>query len=91
MAKKADLIVLRTKPEVIEALGGYEATSKLTGATYNNVLQWPAADKFPARYCIVMLGELERRGYTASPKLWGQVLPNNWSQSQNTRVLAIAS
>jgi hypothetical protein len=62
---------LTNAAEVSEALGGPEGIARLTGAKRTTIWNWIGYFKaFPPRTYVVMIQELERRGYTASPHLW---------------------
>ena len=79
MAKSArDSKRLDTKVEVMTALGGIGAVSRLTGADYGAVENWKRAASFPPRYFLVMWLELASRGYIAPASLWDQrEIPRN--------------
>jgi hypothetical protein len=64
---------LTTTTQVIDALGGVRAVCGLTGAAYTAAHNWIRARNFPARYFLVMLAALQRKGLTAPPELWGMV------------------
>ena len=66
---------LKTKQEVLQALGGEHAVAALTGSDYKNVEGWRRADKFPSRYFLVMWFALHTQGSDAPPELWGVVTP----------------
>lgn len=68
---------LKTTIEVLSALGGIHPVAALTEADWKNVEMWKRAEKFPARYFLVMWFELVRRGYSAPPSLWNQNLSRN--------------
>jgi hypothetical protein len=72
---------LKTKEEVLEALGGDHGAAALTGSDYKNVETWKRARTFPSRYFLVMTFALHQRGYTAPPELWGQVTPAQRKQA----------
>ena len=66
-------INLRSVPAVIKVFGGNQAILAFTESTYRqSVSNWRRFGQFPARYHHKMTGWLDRRGYTASPALWGQ-------------------
>ena len=67
--------ILRTKREVVEALGGKAAVAELIGAKGPYVVQnYLLKDRhFSADTYCIMKEELELRGYAASPRLWGQI------------------
>lgn len=73
MAKRIESRRLRTKAEVMEELGGLEGLSVLTGSGYKATENWTRAKTFPARFHALMTFELRKRGFSASPSLWGQV------------------
>jgi hypothetical protein len=61
---------LRTVRDVIAALGGTSRVAELTGTRYTAAHNWHG-DGFPARTYVVLMRELEARGLTADPELWG--------------------
>jgi predicted carbohydrate-binding protein with CBM5 and CBM33 domain len=69
---RSNKTVLLTAADIIDALGGYRKVQNLTGAGYTSVCNWKAFGAFPARYYVVMMRTLEKRGYSASPTLWDQ-------------------
>jgi hypothetical protein len=77
MARRTNDSTLTTTRQVIAALGGVSAVCELTGAAYTAVHNWLGAPHFPARYFLVMLAALKRRGKTARPELWGMVVSAN--------------
>lgn len=72
MTARTSLRRVFTTSDVMNALGGPAGVSTLTGAPYKRVWDWQAAERFPARYFLVMWTELINRGCFAPPKLWGQ-------------------
>jgi hypothetical protein len=61
---------------VIKALGGRKAVSELTGRQATHVFNWLNVErKFPAHTYLIMQDALHKRGYTASPRLWGITEP----------------
>ena len=72
---------LETKQEVLQALGGEHAVAALTGSDYKNVEGWRRADRFPAKYFLVMTFALHTRGLSAPPELWGVVTPAERKQA----------
>lgn len=73
MARRIGSRRLRTKAEVMEELGGIEGLSELTGSGYKATENWTRAKTFPARFHALMTFELRKRGFEASPSIWGQV------------------
>ena len=65
--------MLGTCAEVMAALGGPLAVSRLTGARYGTVWPWDKGPTFPARYFLVMTWALRKKRLRAPPSLWGQV------------------
>jgi hypothetical protein len=65
---------LRSTGAVMQALGGVHGVCELTGSPYKATHNWTRAPKFPARYFLVMIAALKRRGLTAPPELWGMVV-----------------
>ena len=62
---------LKTTTEVIEALGGIQATADIAKTTYSNAANWNSwLDYFPPKFHPAMTRELARRGYTADDSLW---------------------
>jgi hypothetical protein len=66
---------LRTKEEVMTALGGIQAICALTGSEYGAVENWKRLRTFPSRYFLLMTFALHKKGLIALPELWGQVTP----------------
>ncbi len=67
---------LTSASEVIDALGGTTATSRLTGRKgLTPVSNWRVTGRLPADTFLVLKAELQARGYTAPPALWGIVEP----------------
>lgn len=65
---------LLTFNEVVAALGGPATVAKMTRQMTSAVSNWRSKrGKFPSKYYVGMRDELARRGYYASPELWGQV------------------
>jgi hypothetical protein len=75
------LRILKTKAEVMRELGGIGGLSALTGSKPKNTENWSRADKFPARYFLVMTFALYRKGARAAPEMWGQVTPAERKQA----------
>ena len=60
--------------EVLNALGGVHAVTKLTKQReWKNVEGWKRAKTFPSRYFLVMNWALKKRRMSAPPSLWGMV------------------
>ncbi len=67
---------LTSASEVIDALGGTTATSRITGRKgLTPVYNWRATGRLPADTFLVLQAKLAERGYTAPPALWGIVEP----------------
>lgn len=62
--------LLTTAEAVIDALGGLKAVAQLTDRTVQNVWNWKAVGKFPARHFVTMQAALHLRGRAASASLW---------------------
>lgn len=62
---------LSTTAEVVDALGGYIAVSKITGSNPKAVSNWPRFKKFPAKTYLALTRALKAKGSTAPPSLWG--------------------
>ncbi|MBO4228161.1 hypothetical protein [Bradyrhizobium neotropicale] len=62
---------LPSAASVFEALGGPHQVARLTGADIKAVRNWYGMfEAFPSDTYALMIRELKRRGYTASPSLW---------------------
>jgi hypothetical protein len=82
MARRSpDSRELRTKSEVMAALGGISAVCALTGSGYSATENWKRLPTFPSRYFLVMTFALHRIGRSAPPELWGQVTPADRRQA----------
>jgi hypothetical protein len=67
------MVLLQTVPAVIDAFGGNKATSALFNRSEKAVSNWRrVTNRFPAVLFRPMSEELEKRGLTAPPELWGQ-------------------
>lgn len=66
--------MLRTTKEVVTALGGTVAVSRLTGARYKRVWSWEEDERFPSPYFLVMTWALKKKRRRADPRLWRQVM-----------------
>lgn len=62
---------LRTAEQVIEALGGPAATARLTGRKDQHVWNWKRDGRLPAKTFLIVSQELQSRGLTAPPALFG--------------------
>lgn len=63
--------VLKTVPEVNNALGGLSAVAKLTGRTYSAAAQWPYLGTFPSNTYLIITDALAVLGKSAPASLWG--------------------
>jgi hypothetical protein len=63
---------LTTTRDVLKALGGVKAVMELTKTKRSRAANWVYKDTFPQRFHFFMTRELEKRGHTAPPELWGQ-------------------
>jgi hypothetical protein len=63
--------ILKTTSEVMDALGGNQAVSKLTGCTAQAVSNWRRFDSFPSNTFVAMTGALAMSGQFAPASLWG--------------------
>ena len=65
---------LRKAARIVEVLGGPEKVAEMTRATnVKATWNWRGYfNAFPANTYAVMIQELEKLGYTASPRLWKQ-------------------
>lgn len=70
---------LKTAGEVIDALGGTQATANLTGRKAQHVTNWRASGRLPASTFLVLSKELEERGKSAPPSVWGIAEPEKAS------------
>ena len=59
----------------MDALGGIDGVSALTGSSYGATENWKRLPNFPARYFLVMTFALHKKRLRAPPELWGQVNP----------------
>jgi hypothetical protein len=57
--------------ELIQVIGGPKATSVLLGTTPQNVVNWRATGKIPARFHLVHRKALEANGYRVADTCWG--------------------
>ncbi len=71
---------LSSTSEVIDALGGTTATRLITGRSGSTASNWRARKRFPPDTFLVLKAELQARGYTAPPALWGIVEPQGRAQ-----------
>lgn len=67
---------LNTVSEVIEELGGHQAVEEMTKQLsdrrpVSRVLMWKHRKKFPSHTYTILQRELQRRGKSAAPELWG--------------------
>lgn len=82
--RSSDSRELKTKAEVMQALGGAQpipAVAALTGSSRKNTENWSRGPTFPSRYFLVMIAALHQKGYSAPPELWGQVTPGDRKQA----------
>lgn len=75
MAKQFESRALATTTAVMQALGGIQAVSTLTGSGYKATENWNRFKTFPSRYFLVMTWALHKKGLSAPPELWGMVTP----------------
>ena len=61
---------LRTTSDVIDALGGIDAMSELTGTSVNCVYNWRSGRQFPADTYRLLKDELEKIGHDAPDHMW---------------------
>ena len=64
--------ILETVSEIVHELGR-DTIIEMTGVTSSQINKWGFDSKIPAKFYVVMIDELIKRGYTAHPQLWGQV------------------
>lgn len=62
---------LSTAARIVDVLGGNGPVASLTGRKTQHVTNWKTAGTLPANTYLVLKDALARKGYTASPKLWG--------------------
>jgi hypothetical protein len=62
---------LHTAEEIVDAIGGTAATALLTERKMQHVSNWKASGRLPPDTFMIVKKELERRGFTASPTLFG--------------------
>jgi hypothetical protein len=72
--KAPRLTRLGSVDDVIEALGGVQAVSRLTRGAIKSVYHWSAVREFPARHHDIMTRALGRRRYVAPAHLWNQTV-----------------
>lgn len=90
MAKRSrDSRVLRTKEEVMTALGGIQRVCELTGSGYSAAENWKRLASFPSRYFLVMTFALHEIGLSAPPELWGQVMPAQRKAALQAMIAAV--
>jgi hypothetical protein len=63
--------LLSTLKEVLAALDGGSAAARMAGCTPQNMTNALARGRLPPSTFLIFTHELERRGYRASPRLWG--------------------
>ena len=63
--------ILKTTSEVMDALGGNQAVSQLTGRTAQAVSNWRRFDSFPSNTFVAMTAALAMSGQFAPASLWG--------------------
>lgn len=81
--KKKSLTTLTTISSIFEALGGLRGVAELTGAGVKAVQNWFGRfEAFPSSTYRLMIDELERRGYTASPAFWKM---RGWDTKRKTK------
>jgi hypothetical protein len=66
---------LQTASEVIDACGGPKAVATLTNSSIQAVCNWRGTGRLAPRTFLVLSAELERRGVSANPSLWGMQQP----------------
>jgi hypothetical protein len=66
---------LETASDVIDALGGTTAVSKLTGASLSTVSNWRTFGKFPANTFVTLKAALTIQDATAPDRLWSMKRP----------------
>ena len=67
--------MLTTVAEVIEQLGGPTAVGRIAGRSAQSVVNWRAAEKFPADTFLILDAALKQRDLSAPPSLWGMLEP----------------
>lgn len=75
---------LSTVDQVIAALGGTVATSRIAGVRPSQVSGWKAGNRIGSKSYLVIKQELENRGYTAPAVLWGIDDPNSAQSNQES-------
>jgi hypothetical protein len=71
---------LQTAGDVIDALGGTAATARIVGKKDQHVSNWRASGRLPAYTFLILQPELESRGKSAPPGLWGIREPEQAAQ-----------
>lgn len=61
---------LKTTVDVIDALGGNIAISRVLGVHHKAVGNWRYSGEFPANSYLVLQGLLREQGFTAPNQLW---------------------
>jgi len=77
--------VLTTPGDVIDTLGGTQATAVLFGLPMQAVSNWRKSKTLPSSRYLVMSMELLKRGYSAPPSLWGLIEPRTETERPRAR------
>ena len=59
--------------QLVDDLGGPKAAGEILGTTPQNIVNWRAAGKIPARFHMLHRKRLSTRGYIASDSCWAFV------------------
>lgn len=62
---------LTSAAEVMDALGGIDATARIAGARYKAAANWKSFNRFPSRTFVTLTRALRERGLCAPASLWG--------------------
>jgi len=74
MRRFAESRFLKSKAEVMQALGGVPGLCELTGESYKATENWKRSKTLPSRYYVLMTWALRRKRLRADPAIWGQVV-----------------
>jgi hypothetical protein len=65
------MAVIRTIDELVEEFGGDTALAELLGITQSAVAHWKIRGQIAAGWHLRLLAELQRRGFTVEPSVFG--------------------
>lgn len=61
----------QTASDVIDAVGGTAACSRLTGRSMGAVSNWRATGRLAPEFFLIIGAALSEKGLSAAPELWG--------------------